>query len=302
MRSRRLSPDLLDAWLVLQPIEKAHPRYELRLWCEDHSQLQAIKPELLAYLDEAHSDARRRLRRGFEDSLSPFVDPGTDPANGYPGLLHQVTLQGYFGETLAGLAIEHWGANGTADWMVPAFLFRFHVVEFQHLESIQARLLAGELHEPDLVSEIRPGRTGDDGLAFRMNADGKITDVIALEAKCLAQSSARKIREAHTKLASAGSRPSGIRELIEILEDYASEEAKKWQAALLEFWTHGHVNVVRLDGLGYACGNRPQVPTRRAWLPVAAPHASYTAQRNLEGLEFHFESLDEVLEQLYRGG
>jgi hypothetical protein len=88
----------------------------------------------MAYVDEAFEDARRRIRRGFEDDLSPFNNPAADPAENYPALLHRVTLQGYLGETLAILTVEHWGAHGHTDWVVPAFLFRFHDQEFQHLE------------------------------------------------------------------------------------------------------------------------------------------------------------------------
>jgi hypothetical protein len=53
-------------------------------------------------------------------------------------------LQGYAGETLAVLAVEHWGAHGHMDWIVPAFLFRLHDQEFQHPEAINERLPAGE--------------------------------------------------------------------------------------------------------------------------------------------------------------
>jgi hypothetical protein len=134
-------------------------------------------------------DTRQRIRRGFEDDLSPFNDPAADPAANYPALLHRVTLQGYLGETLAILAVEHWGAHGHTDWVVPAFLFRFHDQEFQHLEAINERLLTGEAYDPDRIAERRPGRTGDDGLAFRMNADNIISDVLTLEAKCLAKNS-----------------------------------------------------------------------------------------------------------------
>jgi len=54
-------------------------------------------------------------------------------------MLNRITLQGYLGETLAGLAVEHFGAFGKRDWHVPAFLFRFHDQEFQHLDLINER-------------------------------------------------------------------------------------------------------------------------------------------------------------------
>jgi len=150
-------PLLLDAWLVDQRISTAHARYRLRVWRENRASLVAIQPELIAYIDEAFDDARRRIRRGFEDNLSPFNDPATDPAASYPAFLHRVTLQGYLGEILALLAVEHWGAHGHTDWVVPAFLFRLHDVEFQHLEQINERLLHGEDYDPDHMAELRPG-------------------------------------------------------------------------------------------------------------------------------------------------
>ena len=118
IRFRRLTPSLLDAWLIDQRLQAPHRHYRLRLWRENRRGLAALREELVAYIDEAFDDARRRLRRGFEDDLSPFHDPPSDPAANYPALLHHVTLQGYFGETLAVMAVEHWGAHGATDWVV----------------------------------------------------------------------------------------------------------------------------------------------------------------------------------------
>ncbi|MFC0220808.1 hypothetical protein ACFFJ7_20730 [Pseudochelatococcus lubricantis] len=126
----------------------------------------ALRGELIAYAQEALDDARARIRQGFEDNLSPFSDLVDDPAAHYPGMLNRIALQGYLRETLAGLAVEHFGAVGKTDWQVPAFLFRFHDQEFQHLDLINERMLTGEAPDPDAESEKRPGRTGDDALAF----------------------------------------------------------------------------------------------------------------------------------------
>src|SRR5207247_2518782 len=202
--TRRLPPGVLDAWRVDQGLATPHARYRLRLWRETRAALPALLAELLPYIDEALEDARRRLRRGFEDALSPFNDPASDPAANYPAVLNRITLQGYFGETLAVLAVEHWGAVGHADWAAPALLFRLHDTEFQHLELINQRLRDGLAHDPDAVADRRPGRTGDDALAFRKDAAGIITDVLTLEAKCLAQNNNATIQEAHEKLVAGG--------------------------------------------------------------------------------------------------
>lgn len=301
IRFRRLTLRLLNAWLVNQRVARAQARYRLRVWREHRAGLAAIQGEFIDYIDEAFDDARRRIRRGFEDDLSPFREPPRDPAANYPALLHRVTLQGYFGETLAVMAVEHWGAHGHMDWIVPAFLFRLHELELQHLEAINERLQSGETYDPDQLAERRPGRTGDDGLAFRINGENTITDVLTLEAKCLAQNNNAKIKEAHQKLAASGLRPSGVRELINLLDEYPSPEAQAWQKALLNLWRGGYRAVTRHDGVAYTCGRVPTQAGRVSWMPANAPHPDYTVARNLEGMEFQFEDLTTVVDRLYRG-
>jgi len=200
------------------------------------------------------------------------------------------------------VAVEHWGAHGHMDWVVPAFLFRLHDQEFQHLEAINERLAAGEVYDRDQAGEQRPGRTGDDGLAFRINGENTITDVLTLEAKCLTENSNAKIKEAHQKLATGGMRPSGIRELINLLAEYDTPEAEIWQEALLRLWRGGYHGTVRHDGIAYTCGNIPVRPANRvAWMSTDAPYPADTVNRNLEGMEFQFEDLNTVVDTLYRG-
>jgi hypothetical protein len=300
IRFRRLTLALLDAWLVANPIPRASAQYRLRLWREDRVALQAILQELIPYLDEAFDDARRRIRRGFDDELSPFVGPANDPAANYPNLLHRVTLQGYLGEILGGMAVEHWGAEGGNDWAVPAFLFRLHDVEFQHLESLNQRLLAGEQYDPDAPTEQRPGRTGDDCLAFRMNDAKQIVDIITIESKCLGQNSNAKISAAHGKLAASSIRPSGVRELVNLLDEYDTPDAKAWQEALLRLWSGDFRAVGRSDGVAYACGCAPAQGDRVTWLNAQTPDALYTVTRNLEAMEFQLGDLTTLIDQLFR--
>lgn len=302
IRFRRLTPVTLNSWLVDQGIPQTHQSYRLRVWREVHDALGPLRDELIAYVQEALDDARRRIRSGFQDDLSPFNDPALDPAAHYPAMLNRVSLQGYLGETLGVLAVEHFGAIGHSDWMVPALLFRFHDQEFQHLDLINERLLAGEEFEPDAEKEKRPGRTGDDGLAFRMDANGVITDILTLEAKCLSASNTGIMKDAHEKLMVGGNKPSGVRELINLLSEYDTPEAQAWQQALLQFFREDFRTAVRHDGLAYAVGHSPKQPADRiAWLPTEAPHEAYTIQRNLEAMEFQFENLDALVDILYRG-
>lgn len=302
IRFRRVTLRPLSSWLVAQPLTRSHPKYELRVWREVNANFAILRDELIAYAQEALDDARTRIRRGFEDHLSPFSDPVDDPAAHYPAMLNRITLQGYLGETLAGLAVEHFGAFGKRDWHVPAFLFRFHDQEFQHLDLINERFLMGETHDPDAVAERRPGRTGDDALAFRVDQAGKITHVLTLEAKCLAKSNTATIADAHGKLSAGTNRPSGIRELITLLSDYETDEAQEWVRRLLELYRDGFRTAKRRDALAYTVGNSPVKPAERvSWLPVDAPHPSYTANRRFEAMEFQLEDLEGLVDTLYRG-
>jgi hypothetical protein len=302
IRYARLTQARLDAWLVDQGLPSVAPSYRLRLWRDEQLQFPPIQTELVAYVTEAFEDARRRLKKGFEDDLSPFFAAARDPTANFPTMLHRVTLQGYLGELFAIIAVEHWGAHGANDWRAPAFLFRFHTVEFQHLEQIDARLLDGERVNPDAPNEMRPGRTGDDGLAFRMGADGEITHVLALEAKCYGANSNQAIADAHGKLAGGPVRPTGVRELIEILSEYNTADAQHWQRALLALWQRGYRNAGRLDGVAYVCGAAPAMGrVRRSWLPANAPRPEYNVRRSLEAMEFHVGDLQALIAAIFRG-
>ncbi len=304
IRFRRLDIRCLSAWLLEEEnvSEALNENYKLRLWRENPEAFDHIREELVEYVEEAHEDTRARLRDGFQDYLSPYeAEEEIDPAANYPGVLNIKTLKGYFGETLAGLVAEHWGAQGQTDWKVPAFLFRFHNVELEHLEAINQRLALGENIESDENGEIRPGRTGDDALAFRMNENGVITEILCLEAKCLKEHQAGILANAHKKLASEVAL-TGIRELINLLEDYDTQEANQWSGALVMLRAEimqGRGGI-RHDGVLYAC---EQVPKRRGhltWMPSDQAHPEYTAERTLDGFEIHFQDIDELINAVYR--
>ena len=302
IRFQRVTLARLDEWLASQTlVAPPLPLYRLRVWREVKANFEGIRDELIAYAQEALNDARRRIRKGFEDTLSPYADPVDDPAAHYPAMLNRITLQGYLGETLAGLAVEHFGAFGSKDWQVPAFLFRFHDTEFQHLDLINERLWTSEPHDPDARCERRPGRTGDDALAFRVDADGTITHVLTLEAKCLVTSNTATIEVAHQKLSAGQQRPSGIRELITLLSEYETPGAQQWVERLLAHYRVGFRTAKRCDGLAYAVGHFPNKPkTRVSWLPDAAPHPSYTGGREFEAMEFQLQDLKGLVDALYR--
>lgn len=304
IRSKRLQSPALNAWLVSIPlISSGTSHYTLRVWKEERTSLVApFKDDVVAYFDESFDDARKSLRDGFEDDLCSFNDPATDPAANFPRLLHRVTQQGYLGEALGALAIEHWGAAGFTDWQVPAMLFRYHTVELQHLASINERIEKGHSFNQDADAEMRPGRTGDDALAFRMNDAGLITDVLVIEAKCIAANSNPTIAEAHGKLSTTLLRNSGFQELITILKKYDTDEARKWRGALLNLWHSGHTTVGRYDCVSYAVGAQPKVPnTRKSWMDPAKRHPEYKLSHPLVGVEFHIPDLRGIVDIIYRG-
>jgi hypothetical protein len=297
VRSRRLPQTLLDAWLVLQKPLKPVAAYRLRLWKEHPPAYPAVAAQLAAYIEEILEDVRTKLRKGFVDSLSPFSTPTPDPAENYPRLLHKVTLQGYLGETLGVLAVEHWGAHGHSDWYVPALLFRLHEVEFQHLDSINQKLKSGVHHDPDDEKEKRPGRTGDDAIAFRVDKKNIITDVLTIEAKCLEAHKSATLKEAHRKVSEGLPIPTSVRELVNLLSDYETPAAERWQEAILSLWEQKHAAPKRFNGIAYACGNAPKY--RAAWIGDTAP-AIYKSHDGLEAMEFHLANVTSAVKAIYR--
>lgn len=291
----------LNQWLPQLTIPTQHQSYRLRVWREASGLLDPLRQEVIDYAQEALNDAREKMRRGFADTLSPFEDDTHDPAANYPAVLHRFTLQGYLGETLAGLAVEHFGAFGYDDWHVPAFLFRMHSTEFEHLDEINQNLQSGLGHFPDTQEHLRPGRTGDDALAFRISADGQITHVLTIEAKCLNSHKSRIAKEAHAKISSGVRRPTGVLELINLLSDYSTVEANQWRLRLLSFYKGGFQTAERLDGVSYAVGDRPVAANRIGWLPAAQPHVAYKGGRPLEAMEFQFTDVRGLVELIYRG-
>jgi hypothetical protein len=144
----------ISNWLSNSVRESEDKRYTHRLLKEDKNQRNVILDELISIVQKAHEDARFRLRKIAGNPLDPFGDfSESDPSDGYPERLKIITLQGYFGEIFSGIIAENFSHFGQDDWAVPAFLFRFHLVEFQHLEI---------LNQTEEIAKKRSGRTGDD--------------------------------------------------------------------------------------------------------------------------------------------
>lgn len=247
--------------------------------------------ELQKFVQKAHEDAQCRLRNLELDSLDPLASNSVpDPAEGYPGQLHIQTLKGYFGEIFAGIIALHFSPFGKSDWEVPAFLFRFHLTEFQQLEFLQ---------QIDEEAQVRPGRTGDDCLAFRRNSAGEIISSLVCEAKCTEDHDSGMIADAHEKASSANPIPVDRPQLIEILKERNDPDSNRWVEALRKLKLHGFAsNHERFDLVSYVCG----VPGRRGSVNRISSinsHIKYTARRRLEAVEVHLYDVEGLIEIVY---
>ena len=286
----------ISNWLSNSVTESQDKRYTHRLLKEDKSQRDVILDELISIVQKAHEDARFRLRKLAGNSLSPFSDfPETDLCKGYPESLNIITLQSYFGEIFAGIIAENFEHFGYDDWEIPVFLFRFHLTEFQHLE---------ELNQTGEIAKQRPGRTGDDCLAFRRNNEGLIIASLVCEAKCTRNHDSDMITDAHIKASASDVmlKPVDILQVIEILLDYNDKFSSEWVFSLrLLQEKDDKKNYVRSDLVSYVCGKSPEKPkTRKTWIdPPHQRHKKYTANRKLEAVEIHLYDIENLIKTVY---
>lgn len=279
----------LSIWLDHSISKSNKHAYTHRLLKEKPEQRNLILEHLQKYIEKAHADAIRHLRRPAEISLDPLAKPRFDPAIGYPEKLPMKTLKGYLGEVLAGIIAEsfiHFDQDG---WKVPAYSFRFHQVAFDYIDTIRE---GGET-----PSDI-PGRTGDDTLAFLRRSDGSIKKALVCESKCITKYRPEKCAEAHKKVSQSGTKPIEIRRLLEIFRDYEDPESKDWKEALYSlFFEDVSGDYERCDLVSYVCGKSPV--SRQTWIDSDVPHPEYRVKRQLETVELHISDLDEFVKLIY---
>jgi hypothetical protein len=268
------------------------PRYCHLLLQQQDEVDPAFWEELYAYIDHAHEGARQALRAPLEDSLHP-LHHGTedDPAFGYPQKFGDTTLKGFFGEIVAGIVAAYCTDDDEHKWEVPVYLFRTHIVGFQQLERMK--------QTNDWQRHIM-GRTGDDGLAFARDENGRIFAWLACEAKCTGAHSATLIADNHEKLSQAVNRPIDLLRLIDALNDYRDDEyGSTWVEALRKYWwqlTENH-STDRCDLSTYICGSPPI--RNETWITPDMPHEKYTGKRDLTSVEFHLPDVEERIRSLY---
>jgi len=169
--------NIYSSWLSKKTTESSDKRYRHSLLKENRQQRCTIMNELKAYFYRAHEDARQRLKKIEGDpTLDPLEEYSVQlPSEGYPQKLPlNNTLKGYFGEVMAALFIENFSPFGSNNWKVPAFLFRFDLQAFQYLEALRQ---GGNERKV-------PGRPGDDCLAFQIDNNHYVKNIIYCEAKC----------------------------------------------------------------------------------------------------------------------
>ncbi|MEH1964392.1 MAG: DEAD/DEAH box helicase [Nostoc sp.] len=280
----------ISKWLSNSVSESEDKRYTHRLLTEDKSQRDIIINELILIVQKAHEDARYRLRKLAGNSLAPFGGfSESDPSDGYPERLNTISRQSYFGDIFSGIIAENLAHFGQDDWEVPAFLFRFHLVEFQHLEF---------LNQTEEIAKKRPGRTGDDCLAFLRNSEGVIIASLVCEAKCTTNHYTKMIAKAHKKASEPHIKPVDIPQIIEILGDYDDPFSSEWVDSLRVLWLEKvDINYERCDLISYICGEHPvRNPT---WISPQKPHEQYTAGRRLEAVEIHLHEVENLVTSVY---
>lgn len=149
-----------SSWLTSSVTVSTDRHYWHHYLVEQPEKQADILEELQLYVHKAHADARLHFQELAGYSLDPLnFGSSKDPVRGYPETLPMDTLQGCFGEILAGLIAEYFSPFGIDEWKVPAFLFRFHNAAFHRLEQLSQT--GGE-------AKSVPGRFGDDCLAFQL--------------------------------------------------------------------------------------------------------------------------------------
>lgn len=285
-----MNPAALRAWLT-SLVTSSRADYRHRFLREDAPRRAAALPHLRQYLQEAHADAKAHVRAIAGVSLDPLAAPPPyDPAAGYPDQLHEITLQGYFGEALTGLLAQLYPPFDE-NWEVPAHLFRFHNVVFEQLEL--ARQNGGR------VGRI-PGRTGSDSLAFKRSDPTTITCFLNGEAKCTTGHSSSIVADAHSQVGKGNARtPVSMLQVIEILSSRPDQASKDWVEALRKFNLRPTIRPTdRYDFVCYVCGQRPS--RRLSWLSTIRPHKKYAGRRNLEVVEVHLDDVRGLITTAYQ--
>jgi hypothetical protein len=156
------------------------------------------------------------------------------------------------------------------------------------------------MDQTDDDAELRPGRTGDDCLAFRRDANGDVIAALFCEAKCTKGHRTKLIDEAHEKSSQPNLLPVDLLQLIEVLSDAKGKAAARWVKALRKLYYRRKKSgdgYERLDQVTYVCGKRPK--TKKTWIRTNKPHKKYTGGRRLHVAEIHVGDVEDLIEEAY---
>jgi hypothetical protein len=250
-------------------------------------------PLIARYVKRAHQEGFERFRTFLGDPLDPRRATVHDNALAfYPRYCEKITLQGFFGEIVAGLLAELYFPH-MSRWRVPAFCFYAHELLFQEL--VRAAR-----------TEDKPrralGHFGDDCLAFVLTPDqSSVLRILICEAKCTTDHRASLIQKAHAKL---GEQPIDVttiwlQHVIESLQMSSDPESTRWVPLLKQFKDSLRFDEqFRDDLVSYTHGRRPVAPNE-TWIDKTTPNTHYRASRSLEVFEVHFVDVEALISDIY---
>ncbi|MFJ5762738.1 hypothetical protein ACIQAA_27140 [Neobacillus sp. NPDC093182] len=289
-----LKVDKLDSWLLSSRNENESLKYNHLKLTEVVDLRDEFLPILQEIIDNAHDDYKRHKRSVLVKSLDPSVEIDfdrlgkSDPAYGYPSELNLTTLKGYFGEIFAGIIAENFSPFSINDWKVPVFCFRHHETAFDQLETFK---------RTGMKKNATIGRPGDDCVAFVLdNEKNEIVKTLFCEAKCTNDHDSSLINKAHSQISDLNPVPVELLRILEILNDYDTEYAKKWAKAISTLYINNY-QTERFDLVSYVCGRAPV--NSETWIDCNKPHKTYKGDRNLECVEVHLSNVNELVENLY---
>jgi hypothetical protein len=284
------SVDPIRPWLNEAPALPRGAGYHHRQFGTG-SAVPEVVEHLQAYAREAHRDALLELESMVLPHLEPFPGAaGWEPAppTGYPYQLHEITLQGYFGELLAAKLVQVIEPFEIGGWEVPVFRWRLNVFDLM-------RALERFRMERTEVPAIF-GAHGDDCTAFRLSATGHVEEYIVCECKCTLTHRAELIAKGHEQLRSAPMAMDTL-QLLRILKDAPAAIRDRWVEPLRAMYRRGANAVPRRHLFLYVHGQRPI--NKATWIPRDQPHEAYAAKEPLEAVELHIDGVDALIAAVY---
>lgn len=287
-KGRGVTKDELNKWVTVQQEGSLDSDYcHARVAQVALGKWKEIRPQLRAYLERAHKDARDVFQESFCSTLDPVVDFE------YPRSMPLDAKKGFFGEALCGVIAETMEIVGRRRWTIPVFLFRLHGEAEEYLW----RLITGES-----VKGKVPGRSGSDFIAMCLDAEGSIQAFLVGEAKCHQRLNITQAREALEKLGREGPLPVSLSQVKRILKDtdaVAHAGTIKAIEKILVQARQRQFQVPRTD-LFLLMFADPAVKDYSApRISEDDKKACYTCGRPLHVVEFHVEDAEEMIKSLY---